>query len=163
MSRTKILIATVCLLTLTSTWWLHADPPAHRINDASGALMRSKLTHSQNVLAGVLRKDFRLIAQGAREMKRISEAAEWPRARDGVYEHFAEEFRRQCSELEQLAATRNHDGVTFTYLSMTTTCVRCHNHVRDSLRLAGPNEAGDVRFIPAQWPERTPRAKPSNE
>ncbi len=121
------------------------------IGDAQGALMKSKLMTSQKVLAGLVRKDFDAIALGAREMKRISEAAEWPRARDSVYEHFGKVFRQQCGQLELLATEGNNDGVTFMYLSMTNTCVSCHDYVRDSFRIARPNE-GDVRLIPSHWP-----------
>ena len=84
-------------------------------------------------------------------MKRISEAAEWPRARDSVYEHFGKVFRQQCAQLEKLASEGNNEGVTFMYLGMTNTCVNCHDYVRDSLRIAQPHE-GDVRLIPSQWP-----------
>ncbi|QDT09547.1 hypothetical protein [Planctomycetes bacterium K23_9] len=120
---------------------------------ASSALMKAKLGRSQKVLEGLLRKDFDQIASGAREMKRISEAAEWPRARDNVYEHFSAEFRRQCSQLESLASRRNHEGVTFVYLQMTTTCIQCHDHVRDSLRVAGIEPRDNVSLIPSQWPQ----------
>ncbi|MGB7344200.1 MAG: hypothetical protein WBD20_08295 [Pirellulaceae bacterium] len=120
---------------------------------APAALMKAKLDRSQNVLEGLLRKDFKRVAQGAREMKRISEAAEWPRARDTVYEHFSAEFRRQCNHLESLAGSENHEGATFVYLQMTTTCIHCHDYVRDSLRVAQLKSRDNVSLIPAQWPE----------
>tara|TARA_R110002049_G_scaffold50370_3_gene143015 strand:+ start:32360 stop:32842 length:483 start_codon:yes stop_codon:yes gene_type:complete len=147
----------ILLITATGMMWVNADPPVTPINHAPSALMRSKLVSSQNVLEGLLRKDFDAIARGAREMKRISEAAEWPRARDSVYEHFGLQFRRQCSQLESLAKQRNHEGVTFTYLQMTTTCVQCHDYVRDSLRIAERHENGSVQLIPAEWPQQNVR------
>ena len=132
-----------------------ADPPADRSVDAiseTKVLMRAKLSSSQKVLEGLLAEDYTLIAQGAREMKRVSEAAEWPRVRDAVYEHYAAEFRRQCIKLEGLAQKTNHEGATFTYLQMTTTCITCHNYVRDALRIADePN--GGVQLIPTMVPE----------
>ena len=128
-----------------------ADPPRKDIPETT-VLMRAKLSSSQKVLEGLLAEDYTLIANGAREMKRISEAAEWPRVRDAVYEHHAAEFRRQCNKLESLAKSTNHEGAQFTYLAMTTTCINCHNYVRDSLRIAEkPN--GGVQLIPAQIPE----------
>ncbi|OYP28300.1 hypothetical protein [Rhodopirellula sp. MGV] len=130
-----------------------ADQSVQPIEQSEGMLMRSKLKRSQSVLEGLLRNDFAAIAQGANEMKLISEAAEWPRARDQVYEHFSAEFRRQCSELEDLAQKKNHQGATFTYLSMTKLCIECHNYVRDSLRVAEPNGRSGIQLIPAQWPE----------
>ena len=132
------------------------------IGDAQGALMKSKLVTSQKVLAGLVRKDFDAIASGARDMKRISEAAEWARSRDEVYEHYSATFRRQCNQLESLAKKENHEGVTFTYLQMTTTCIQCHDHVRDSLRIAERGRGG-VQLIPAKWPQHEPLQTPSQE
>jgi hypothetical protein len=128
---------------------------------APAALMKAKLDRSQNVLEGLLRKDFKKVAQGAREMKRISEAAEWPRARDNVYEHFSAEFRRQCNRLESLANNGNHEGATFLYLQMTTTCIHCHDHVRDSLRVATLKSRDNVSLIPAKWPESRVKQQPN--
>ena len=120
-----------------------------KISDAPVALMKAKLTASQQVLEGLLRRDFGVIAKGARDMRKISEAAEWPRARDRVYEHFGAEFRRQCNHLERLAQQRNHEGTTFVFLQMTTTCVHCHDYARDSLRVANLKANGNVQLIPA--------------
>lgn len=140
----------------------YADPPVTPINHAPGALMRAKMTSTQKVLEALLRKDFDSVARGAAQMKHISEAAEWPRSRDEVYEHFSANFRRQCNQLEMLAKNQNHEGVTFTYLQMTTTCIQCHDHVRDSLRIAEGGRHG-VRLIPAEWPEQEPSTANSQE
>ena len=150
-----VLVAPVFACTaLVFTFGHSADPPeVATINHAPGALMKSKLVTSQSVLEGLLRKDFDAIANGARSLKRISEAAEWPRSRDRVYEHFGSTFRRQCNELENAAHKSDQDGVMFTYLAITTTCVNCHDYVRDSRRIAQPRE-GDVRLIPSHWPAR---------
>ena len=130
-----------------------ADPPVRTTEQSEGMLMRSKLKRSQSVLAGLLRKDFKSVAQGAREMRLISEAAEWPRARDSVYEHFSAEFRRKCRKLEELAENKNHQGATFTYLHLTNLCIECHDYVRDSLRVAEPRGRSGIQLIPAEWPE----------
>ena len=128
-----------------------AIAPARDAISETEVLMRAKLTSSQKVLEGLLAEDFTLIAQGAREMVRISEAAEWPRARDQVYEHYSTELRRQCNKLETLAGKTNHEGASFTYLHITTTCINCHEYVRDALRIADqPN--GGVQLIPAHVP-----------
>lgn len=127
-----------------------ADPPTAPIKETQ-VLMRAKLSSSQNVLEGLLSEDFRLIGHAAKQMKQISEAAEWPRARDAVYEHYATEFRRQCSKLEHLASQRNHEGVSFTYLQMTTTCIDCHNYIREGWRMADAPDGG-VQLIPAELP-----------
>lgn len=154
MRRRLILVSTCLVVGFACTLWLQANPPATRIDQASEeVLMHSKLTSSQRVLEGLVAKDFELVARGAREMMRISEAAEWPRPRDAVYEHFSAQFRRQCNRLEDLAKKRNHEGVSFTYLHLTTTCIQCHDYVRDSQRIAEPHPRGNVQAIPSQWPE----------
>ena len=119
------------------------------------AFMRAKLASSQLVLEGLVTEDFGLIAKGAREMTRMSEAAEWPRAPDKVYDHFSEEFRRLASKLQHLAATENLEAASFTYMQMTSTCISCHNYVRGSLRVAKDPDGspGAVRLIPSEWPE----------
>ncbi|QDV41275.1 hypothetical protein Enr13x_11130 [Stieleria neptunia] len=146
-----VLMAVLASIPVAVLTW--ADPVVQPIEQSEGVLMRSKLKRSQHVLEGLLRKDFPAIARGAKEMKLISEAAEWPRARDTVYEHFSAEFRRQCSQLESLAEEQNHQGVTFTYLQMTNLCIQCHDYVRDSLRVAEPRGRHGVQLIPAEWPE----------
>ncbi|MEL6110220.1 MAG: hypothetical protein AAFU85_29760 [Planctomycetota bacterium] len=148
----RILVATVIIATLCIAHRARTEPPVTAIGNAENALMQSKLARSQEMLAALLRKDFEAIARQSSKMKAISEAAEWPRARDRVYEHFGMIFRRQCGQIESMAKQRNHEGATFLYLQMTTTCIQCHDYVRDSLRVA---EGGrkEVQLIPATWPD----------
>ena len=152
MSQRPLLIIAVSLLAgAASSLLLDAAESATAPISETSVLMRAKLSSSQKVLEGLLAEDFTLIAQGAKEMKRISEAAEWPRARDAVYEHHAAEFRRQCIKLEGLAEKTNHEGASFTYLKITSTCIDCHNYVRDTLRITEKPHGG-VQLIPTQIP-----------
>lgn len=136
----------VLLLGFGALWLTAADPTPEKIAETA-VLMRAKLTSSQKVLEGLVAENFALIGEGAKEMKKISEAAEWPRHRDEVYEHYATEFRRQCNKLASLAEKQNHEGASFTYLHMTTTCIDCHNYVREGLRIAA-EPGGRVQLIP---------------
>ncbi len=142
------------VLVLGSLILIAADPPTATdgVIEETEVLMRAKLSSSQKVLEGLLAEDFTLVAQGAKEMVHISEAAEWPRARDEVYEHYSTELRRQCIKLEDLAKKTNHEGAAFTYMQVTMTCINCHDYVRDSLRISDePN--GGVQLIPAHLPD----------
>ena len=152
---------TVLVLTLTPGLWISgvwADPPskpaptAARIADEQAVLMQAKLSSSKKVLEGLLRRDFDSIARAAREMKRISKATAWPRKRDEVFEHFSTEFQRQCNQLESQADALNHEGAKFSYLQLTTTCIQCHDYIRDSRRVAELTHPRNVRPIPSQWP-----------
>ena len=154
-------------LTMSILGVLHASPPNSSSPGADGpitegadqsdtsAFMRAKLASSQAVLEGLVTEDFGLISKGARQMKKMSEAAEWPRAPDEVYDHYSEEFRRLAAKLTHLAAKENLEGASFTYMHMTSMCISCHKYVRGSLRVAeDPNgRPGGVRLIPSEWPD----------
>ncbi len=132
-------------------------------SDRVKPFMRAKLDCSQSVLDGLVTENFDLIYRGAAEMKKMSEAAQWPRAADPVYDHFGEEFRNQSEKLMQLADQKNLEGTHFTYLSMTTTCINCHNYVRRAFRVE-PNRVdpqGPVRLIPTEWEGRSLRSHDS--
>lgn len=120
--------------------------------------MRAKLMGSQSVLDGLVSENFGLIHRGAENMKQISEAVQWPRAEDPVYDHFGDEFRRQCDKLMQLAKNNNLEGAHYTYLNMTTTCINCHNYVRGKYKVEpNPDPQGPVRLIPTEWPGKKTR------
>ena len=125
--------------------------------DKTKPFMRAKLTGSQRVLDGLVSENFGLIHAGAQHMKAISEAVQWPRAEDKVYDHHGDEFRRQCDKLMQMADEKNLEGAQFTYLSMTTTCISCHSYVRGKFRVQRDeaNPQGPVRLIPSDWKGNT--------
>jgi hypothetical protein len=133
---------------ITPPGWLVAAPGEGAEQDADvAAFMRAKLASSQKVLEGLVTKDFELVKHGADEMHRMSEAAEWRHINDPVYEHYSSEFRRLTEKLSRLAEEGNSEGAAFTYLSTTTTCISCHDYVRDVTRVAAdegdPDEGTD--------------------
>jgi hypothetical protein len=99
------------------------------------------------VLEGIVTRDFKLIDEGARQMQDMSQASSWPRANDGTYEHYGVEFRRLCGKLSSLAKEKNHEGVSFTYMQLTSSCITCHDHVFSSLKEA-LDPAGPFQLIP---------------
>ena len=119
--------------------------------------MHAKLVGSQNVLEGLVTEDFKRIYRGAENMKRMSEAVQWPRADDKVYSHYSEQFRRQCDKLMKLADDGNLEGTHYTYLGMTTTCINCHDYVRGKFRIQRDKDdpKGPVRLIPTEWEGNT--------
>ena len=125
--------------------------------DKTKPFMHAKLVNSQNVLEGVVTEDFERIFRSAENMKKMSLALQWPRADDEVYNHYGEQFRQICDKLMSTSKDENLEGVHFTYLSLTTSCVNCHNHVRKSLRVVRDksNPKGPVRLIPTEWEGNT--------
>jgi len=104
-----------------------ADPANEGQRDA--ILMRAKLAASQQTLEGLMYGDFDLIARGARQLHDIQE---WHSSKqDAVYDHYSAEFRRLSEKLIRLANEKNAEGVFFTYQHLTSTCITCHEYVRD--------------------------------
>ena len=132
--------------------------------DKTRPFMRAKLVGSQTVLNGLVTENFDLIHRGAEDMKKMSEASQWPRAEDKIYEHYGAEFRRQCDKLMQQAEKKNLEGAHFTFLSMTTTCINCHDYVRGAFRVErdDDNPQGPVRLIPTEWEGKTFRRDRAN-
>ncbi len=122
------------------------DEPAAK-KDQVAVFMRAKLASSQKVLEGLVSKDFALIEAGSAELEKMSDAAAFKRYPDPVYRHYSREFRRLAGKLNRLAVDRNLEGASFTYMHATTTCISCHEYVRDVIMVADgvPRELRDVK------------------
>ena len=97
--------------------------------------MRQKLEFSKKVLEGLTLEDYDMIGKSARDLKILSEAAEWevptiPNANE--YLAYTTEFQKLTDELRQKAKDKNIDGATLAYLRLTMNCVNCHKYVRFS-------------------------------
>lgn len=130
-----------------------SDKPPTRKAAPVDVLMRSKLGSSQKVVAGLVARDFELVQKGAKELLKVCDTEEWRSSDDRVYVHFKTELRRQAQKLENLGDAQNLEGTTFAYLNLITTCVDCHSHCRDVLRIATeppvlkpvPNSGNDIK------------------
>ncbi|NND96800.1 MAG: hypothetical protein HKN47_05655 [Pirellulaceae bacterium] len=138
-----IIALLACTLTTTAVM-LSADEPREL---KQRVYMRVKLQSSGKVLEGIVTRDFTLIDQAAQEMHEMSRASEWPRAKDDLYEHYSVEFQRLCGKLSSLAKEENLEGVSFTYMQLTSSCITCHDHVFSSLKRA-PDPSGPFQLIP---------------
>jgi len=119
-----------------------ADPAKDGKRDA--ILMRAKLAASQQTLEGLMSGDFDLISRGARQLHDIED---WHSAKqDAVYEHYSAEFRRLTEKLTRLANEKNAEGAFYTYQHLTSTCVTCHEYVRDVSRIDKQAEFDRRRF-----------------
>lgn len=117
--------------------------------------MRAKLTSSQKLLEGLVIEDFGKIEKGAQEMLLLSKGNNWPRTEDKIYNHFNQAFQMQCEKIAELAKQENLEGVKFSYLQLTTSCVDCHNYVRKRFAVQRPaNRRGPVQLIPTYWDDK---------
>lgn len=97
--------------------------------------MHVKLHHSQQVLHGLVTRDFSRIQSAAGALKQVSLAA--PKELEGdqtdneLYEHFKLEFLRLTTQLEETAKARNLDGAAFAYQNLTANCLACHSYLAE--------------------------------
>lgn len=77
---------------------------------------------------------------------KVGETNEWVTHDDPTYEHFRREFRRQARKLAAFGDQQNLEGATFAYLGLISTCVECHSHCRDVLRIAA--EPPNLKAVP---------------
>jgi hypothetical protein len=95
------------------------------------ALMQRKLKHAQKVLEGLAINDFDKIGDNAQELMKISQLNEWKVVKTPRYATYSNEFQENVEKLIKSAKDKNLDGATLAYVEMTTTCIKCHKHVRE--------------------------------
>lgn len=94
--------------------------------------MKEKLTHSQEVLAGIVTEDFAQIESGANGLAGVCEVLGWTENKTkGQFKTHDTEFHEVALELVSLAKEKNLEGAQYKYFQMTTICMDCHQHVRD--------------------------------
>jgi hypothetical protein len=103
-------------------------------------LMQRKLRHAQKVLEGLAINDFDKIGDNAQELLNISKLNEWKSIKTPRYGTYSNEFQENVEKLIKNAKDKNLDGATLAYVEMTTTCVKCHKHVREVRMVRGNEE-----------------------
>jgi len=94
-------------------------------------LMQRKLKHAQKVLEGLALNDFDKIGDNAQELLVISKLAEWKVVKTPRYANYSSEFQEIAEKLVKAAKDKNLDAATLAYMEMTSSCVKCHKHVRE--------------------------------
>lgn len=110
------------------------------------ALMRAKLASTQAVVEGLVEKDFAMINKAGVELLKMCNSGDWEANQDPTYADYREQLRRQSKKLIDQAGTRNLEGATYAYLGVLSTCVDCHSHCRDVLKIA--SDIPQLRAIP---------------
>lgn len=109
------------------------SPRAHSTD--TRAFMQAKLSASQRVLEGLLNQDFEGIEAAAKILRELAEST--PAAEEGtlesrVYDHFRTEFVRLAAHLGDAARAGNLDATAYVHENLTSTCIACHQHLRDA-------------------------------
>ena len=111
-----------------------SDTP-RRLATPMKSFMHGKLKSGQEVLEGLLTRDFEQMAAAADALRGsyLTSPAFDMREEfdDKVYEHFHLEFMRLSGKLIEMAEAENLDGAAYAYQNLTATCIACHEHLRD--------------------------------
>ena len=104
-------------------------------NNITKESMELKLEASKKILEGIVREDFKLIALQAARLKQLSQSASWQWRQSDDYKLFTSVYRRSADKLFQAAQEKNLDLASLEYFQLTTSCVNCHQYMRET-RLA---------------------------
>jgi len=110
-------------------------------------VMERKLKYSQQVLTGLAMKDFDKIAESATELQAVLKEATWRINDTKEYLLHSNEFLRQTESLQKAAKKKNIDAATLAYVEMTFTCVKCHEHLRETRMGAAPRNSDKVLAV----------------
>jgi len=105
----------------------HGEEPKEDLK----SLIKKKLESSQKVLESLAINDFDTVGNHARELIRISKAAEFRVVKTPQYELHSKQLRWSAEMLEEMAKAKNGDGAALAYVELTLTCLKCHRHVRE--------------------------------
>lgn len=147
MERTSSRARWVCVAAVVGTVVLLAARGELRSQDRQpegredgSALMKKKLDRSQQVLSGLLRGDMKEVQRGAAGLHAIARVPAVGHEDDAVYNHFNVEFQRLTEKLQRVAGNGNDDAAAYVHGQITSTCISCHQHVRDVKPLGGTDE-----------------------
>lgn len=97
--------------------------------------MEVKLTSSQQILEHLTRGDFEKMQTSARRMQVLNFLEQWMRdqdfARKSDYQGQLNVFEFATKELIRHAGDKNVEGALKSYTTLTESCVRCHQLIRD--------------------------------
>jgi hypothetical protein len=125
-----------------------SDSSRKKKGNHESALMRAKLASSQMIVEGLVNKDFKGITRGAEELLRICYSEEWEAHPDEILSHHRKELIRQAEKIVNAADRENLDGAAYSYIHALTTCISCHDHCRDVLKITDGHRALKVVPIP---------------
>jgi cytochrome c556 len=106
------------------------DKPKPKEEPKKLTVMQRKLANSQQVLEGLATKDFKKIDAGADGLLECLKDVTWKINETEKYLAHTNDFRARVEGLKKAAKDKNIDAAALSYVDMTLTCVRCHQHLR---------------------------------
>ncbi len=134
--HTRILVIGACL-----SLYFAAGGNAQEVSEetkpaenGSSIWMKKKMEYSRNLLEGIATGDFDLIADNARAMKGLSKVEAFVRGRSANYRTHLQAFEAATDELIRQADKSNLDGSLTAFNKITSSCVKCHKHLREDTK-----------------------------
>jgi hypothetical protein len=98
----------------------------------TGTLMRTKLLHSQRILAALTTSDYALLQRETNALVAITEHPTWTELITADLRPFTGDFAKALANLSAAAGRRDYDAAAASYSALTTACFSCHKHVMRS-------------------------------
>lgn len=92
--------------------------------------MRAKLMYSQNVVEGLSTKNFKLVAEAAKEIEQIMRGDAWQPKDSPEYERLNGELRMAADRLQTSANKGDLEASALRYFDLTLSCIDCHEYLR---------------------------------
>jgi hypothetical protein len=96
---------------------------------ALNRLMRTKLEHSQQILAAVVTSNWGELQRHSEELQRVAQDPAWRVLTSPEYVQQTEAFLRASGDLVDAAKRRDGEAAPLAYVSLTMSCVQCHRYV----------------------------------
>lgn len=109
-----------------------APPAPPKAAAPEATVMERKLAHAHKVLEGLATADFEKIHKGADGLQQCVKDANWRINETERYLYFSTAFSENLADLQKAAKKKNIEAAGLAYADMTRTCVKCHQHLRDS-------------------------------
>jgi hypothetical protein len=106
-----------------------AQPKAKDTPKRSPIMVR-KLENAQELLSGIALKDFDRLIQASDKLLELRNETTWRIDETEQYVAHSNAFMEQLQAIKSAAKKKDLDAATLSYLEMTRTCIKCHEHLR---------------------------------
>jgi hypothetical protein len=96
------------------------------MNGSRLQFMEGKMAITQEILRGVVLRDFKLIEKGATGINVLTLADQWMYKDTKEYVRMSEDLRRISRQLVKAGREKDINAATLAYQRLTLNCVECH-------------------------------------
>jgi hypothetical protein len=101
-------------------------------------VMQQKLAESEKLLGALVTSQWAELARASRALEELTNAPAWQALKTPEYVRQSAAFVQTARDLSEAADRRDQEAAPVAYLSLTLSCVKCHQYVA-RMRMAGAN------------------------